>query len=228
MSQAFRSLADDEADLGAAVIDMGGGTTTMAVFVGGRLVHVDGFAVGGNHVTMDIARGLNVRVADAERIKTLYGSCIAAAVGRARHDQPMPPQRATNASTELSAEVASLVRIIRPRVEEILEIVRDRLAASGCAAQAGRRRDPDRRRLPVDRACPSSRATIVSAAGARRPAARRRGAAGGGQESGVRRRGRVARLSASCGSRTLRAGAAERRARPLRTTGGVTRVVGGG
>ena len=45
------ALADDEADLGAAVVDMGAGTTTMAVFAGGRFVHVDGFALGGRHVT---------------------------------------------------------------------------------------------------------------------------------------------------------------------------------
>src|SRR5262249_12509606 len=62
------ALADDEADLGAALIDMGAGTTTIAVFSGGRFVHGDGFAVGGQHVTMDIARGLNTRIADAERI----------------------------------------------------------------------------------------------------------------------------------------------------------------
>ena len=55
---------------------MGAGTTTMAVFLGGRLVHLEGFALGGHHVTMDIARGLNARIADAERIKTLYGSVL--------------------------------------------------------------------------------------------------------------------------------------------------------
>ena len=72
-------LADDEADLGAAVIDMGAGTTTIAVFSGGQFVHADGFALGGHHVTMDIARGLNARIADAERIKTLYGSVLTGA-----------------------------------------------------------------------------------------------------------------------------------------------------
>ena len=69
-------LADDEAELGAAVIDIGAGTTTIAVFAGRRFVHADGFALGGHHVTMDLARGLNARVADAERIKTLYGSVL--------------------------------------------------------------------------------------------------------------------------------------------------------
>ena len=58
MSPGLSVLADDEADLGAAVIDMGAGTTTIAVFSGGRFVHADGFALGGHHVTMDLARGL--------------------------------------------------------------------------------------------------------------------------------------------------------------------------
>ena len=71
------TLVDDEAELGAALVDFGGGSTTVGVFAGGRLVHVDAVAVGGNHVTMDVARGLNVSMADAERLKTLYGACIA-------------------------------------------------------------------------------------------------------------------------------------------------------
>ncbi len=73
------TLADDEAELGAALIDMGAGTTSVSVFSGGNLTYVDGFALGGNHVTMDIARGLSIRLADAERLKTLYGACIASA-----------------------------------------------------------------------------------------------------------------------------------------------------
>jgi len=71
------ALADDEADLGVATVDMGAGTTTLAVFSGGKFVHADGFALGGNHVTMDLARSLNTRVADAERIKAIYGSVLA-------------------------------------------------------------------------------------------------------------------------------------------------------
>ncbi len=80
-------LADDEADLGAAVVDIGAGTTTMAVFSGGHFVHADGFAVGGHHITMDLARGLTARMADAERLKTLYGSVLAGVLRRSRHDR---------------------------------------------------------------------------------------------------------------------------------------------
>ena len=79
-------LADDEADLGAATIDLGAGTTTLAVFSGGKFVHADGFALGGHHVTMDLARGLNTRIADAERIKAIYGSVLTGGIGRTRHD----------------------------------------------------------------------------------------------------------------------------------------------
>jgi cell division protein FtsA len=131
------ALVDDEAELGTALVDMGGGSTTIAVFADGRLVHADGFAVGGNHVTMDIARGLTIRLADAERLKTLYGSCMASP----------SDERETIAITKVGEDgerpthlpKSQLVRIIKPRVEEILELVRDRLKAAGFAPQAGRR-----------------------------------------------------------------------------------------
>jgi cell division protein FtsA len=127
-------LADDEADLGAALIDMGAGTTSIAVFAGGRFVHIDGFALGGQNVTLDVARGLNARIADAERIKTLYGSVLSGSsderdmitIPAGDHDEREAPQFVSR---------ASLVRIIKPRVEEILEMVRDRLAQSPFAAE---------------------------------------------------------------------------------------------
>jgi cell division protein FtsA len=128
-------LADDEADLGAAVIDMGAGTTTMAVFIGGRFVHLDGFALGGLHVTMDIARGLNARIVDAERIKTLYGSVLAG--GSDERDMiTVPPINDDEREQTQFVSRATLVQIIKPRIEEILEMVRDRLAASAFAAES--------------------------------------------------------------------------------------------
>ena len=60
-------------DLGVTVIDMGGGTTTIAVFFDGNVVFTDSIPVGGQHVTNDIARGLSTPLAHAERMKTLYG-----------------------------------------------------------------------------------------------------------------------------------------------------------
>ena len=126
-------LADDEADLGAAVIDMGAGTTTIAAFQAGRLIHVDGFALGGHHVTMDLARGLNARIADAERIKTLYGTVLSG--GSDERDMiTVPPLNEHEREQAQFVSRATLVTIIKPRVEEILEMVRDRLAASPIAA----------------------------------------------------------------------------------------------
>jgi cell division protein FtsA len=128
------TLSDDEAELGAAVVDMGAGTTTMSVFSAGRFIHADGFALGGQHVTMDLARGLNTRVADAERIKAFYGTVLAGGTDErdmitvpAVSDGPSEPPQVVSR--------ASLVQIIRPRVEEILEMVRDRLGASPFSAE---------------------------------------------------------------------------------------------
>jgi cell division protein FtsA len=127
-------LADDEADLGAAVIDMGAGTTTLAVFSDGHCVHASGFALGGTHVTMDIARGLNTSVADAERIKTFYGTVLTG--GSDERDMiTVPPVGDDEREAPQFVSKASLVGIIKPRVEEILEMVRDRLAASPFAAE---------------------------------------------------------------------------------------------
>ena len=131
-------LADDEADLGAAVVDLGAGTTTIAVFSGGRFVHADGFALGGAHVTMDLARGLGARLADAERIKTLHGHAIS---GPSDDRDVVPVPSVTDHESEPPHLLprAALVRIISPRVEEILEMVRDRLEASPFRAEPGGR-----------------------------------------------------------------------------------------
>jgi cell division protein FtsA len=127
-------LADDEADLGAACIDLGAGTTTMAVFAGGRFVHADGFALGGHHVTMDLARGLNTRISDAERIKAIYGSVLTG--GSDERDMiSVPPVGDDEREPAQFVSRETIVRIIKARVEEILEMIRDRLAASPFAAE---------------------------------------------------------------------------------------------
>ena len=131
------ALVEDEAELGAALVDFGGGATTIGVFANGRLTHVDGFAVGGNHITMDIARGLTIRLSDAERLKTLYGSCISTA----SDDRETISVRMVGDDGDHAQHIpkSHLVRIIKPRVEEILELVRDRLKAAGFGPQAGRK-----------------------------------------------------------------------------------------
>jgi cell division protein FtsA len=130
-------LSDDEADLGAAIVDMGAGTTSIAVFAQGRFVHVDAFTLGGGHVTTDLARGLNASLADAERIKTLYGSVLAGGVDE--RDMITIPSFGHDERETQFVPRSALTRIIKPRVEEILEMVRDRLQASPFAAEASGR-----------------------------------------------------------------------------------------
>jgi cell division protein FtsA len=129
------TLVDDEAELGTALVDIGGGTTSVGVFSGGHLAHVDAFAMGGNHITMDIARGFNIRLADAERLKTLYGSCLPSASDERETIGIMPVGEDPDRPVYLPK--SQLVRIIRPRVEEMLEFARDRLKQSGFSSLAG-------------------------------------------------------------------------------------------
>ncbi len=132
------TLVDDEAEMGVVLVDLGGGTTSIGVFAQGHLMHVDGVAVGGHHITMDLARGLSTRVFAAERIKTLYGAAIPAASDD-RDMIAIPSVDDDDREQAHHVPRSHLVRIIRPRVEEILELVRDRLKNAGFAGEAGRR-----------------------------------------------------------------------------------------
>lgn len=132
------SLVDDEAEMGVVIIDMGGGTTSIGVFAQGHIMHVDGVAVGGQHITMDLARGLSTRVSAAERLKTLYGSTMSTASDE-RDIITVPSVDEDERDQQNHVPKSQLVRIIRPRVEEILELTRDRLKAAGFSNEAGRR-----------------------------------------------------------------------------------------
>jgi cell division protein FtsA len=127
-------LTDDEADLGAAVVEMGAGTTTIATFSGGRFVHASGFAVGGHHITMDLARGLSACIADAERIKTLYGTVLTGG-SDARELMSVPSAGDDDQDVPQIVSRATIANIVRQRAEEIFEMVRDRLADSPFAAE---------------------------------------------------------------------------------------------
>ncbi|MBL8256276.1 MAG: cell division protein FtsA [Pseudoxanthomonas mexicana] len=132
------SLVEDEMDLGATVIDMGGGTTSIAVFFDGNVVFTDTISVGGGHVTSDIARGLSTPLVQAERIKTLHGSALSSpADDREAIEVPLVGEDDSGAVTQIPKSL--LVGIIHPRVEETLEMVRSRLEASGFDRLAGRR-----------------------------------------------------------------------------------------
>ncbi|MCA6122237.1 cell division protein FtsA [Bradyrhizobium sp. WSM 1704] len=126
-------LTDDEADLGAAVVEMGAGTTTIATYSGGRFVHASGFALGGQHITMDLARGIGACIADAERIKTLYGTVLTG--GSDSRELMSVPAAGDDRETPQIVSRATIANIVRHRAEEIFEMVRDRLADSPFAAE---------------------------------------------------------------------------------------------
>lgn len=132
------ALVDDEADMGAACIDMGGGTTTISVFADGKFVHADAIPIGGIHVTMDLARGLSARLEDAERLKVMHGSALPTGADD-RDVVTVPPIGNDHADMAVQIPRSVMTRIIRARIEETLELVRDRLNQSGYGAAVGRR-----------------------------------------------------------------------------------------
>jgi cell division protein FtsA len=132
------TLTEDEKQIGATVIDMGGGTTSIAVFLEGHLVHADVVPVGGAAVTNDIARMLAAPLAAAERTKTLYGAAMGDMDGSA--DVVAVAQMGEEGDdAALRLPRSMLTRIIQARLEEIFGEVQTRLRASGFDVAAGRR-----------------------------------------------------------------------------------------
>ncbi|WGW03301.1 cell division protein FtsA [Tropicibacter oceani] len=124
------ALVEDEQELGAACIDMGGGATGVSIFIKKHMIYADAVRMGGDHVTSDISMGLSVPMATAERIKTFYGGVHATGMD----DREMIEIGGDTGDWEHDRRTVSraeLIGIMRPRVEEILEEVRVRLDAAG-------------------------------------------------------------------------------------------------
>jgi cell division protein FtsA len=137
-ASALSCIAEDESSLGVTCIDMGGGATSISVFFDGELVHIDQVPVGGIHVTNDIARGLSTPLVHAERMKTLYGSAIPTPSDD--HEIIKVPLIGEEESGETNQVARSvLIGIIRPRIEETFEMIRNRLVEAGFDKVAGRR-----------------------------------------------------------------------------------------
>ncbi len=137
MASALATLVEDERMLGATVLDMGGGTTGMAVYSGGHLQHTTQLPLGGMHVTNDIARVLSTPVAHAERLKTLHGSAIPSP----DDEREMLPVPLVGEAEHQIAKVprSMVVNIIRPRLEETFELVKARLEEEGLGRASGHR-----------------------------------------------------------------------------------------
>lgn len=137
-ASALACLVDDERELGTTCIDIGGGVTSLAIFCDGEPVHTEVISLGGGHMTNDIARGLSTPVDSAERMKTLFGNVIPTPSDDAEMiPVPLIGEDRENATTQVPRSV--LVGIIRPRAEEIMELVRDRLVHSGFDRAIGQR-----------------------------------------------------------------------------------------
>ncbi len=124
------SLVEDEQELGAACIDMGGGATGISIFIKKHMIFAESVRLGGDHVTSDISKGLQVPLATAERIKTIHGGVHATGMD----DREMIEIGADCGDWEKDRRQVSrteLIGIMRPRVEEILEEVRAILDAAG-------------------------------------------------------------------------------------------------
>ena len=137
-ASALAVLVDDEAEMGAACIDMGGGTTTLSVFSEGKFVFADAIPIGGVHVTQDLARGLSTMLEDAERLKVMHGSALQTGADD-RDIVTVPPMGGDETDVPLQIPRAVMTRIVRARIEETLELVRDRLAKSGFSNTVGKR-----------------------------------------------------------------------------------------
>ncbi len=120
-------LSPEEKELGVALVDIGGGTTDVAIFVDGAIKHTSVLSLGGHQITNDIAVGLRTPMAEAEKIKHKYGCCLASMVGK---DETIEvPSVGGRKPRILSRQL--LAEILEPRVEEIFTLVNREIVKSG-------------------------------------------------------------------------------------------------
>src|SRR5579871_3310814 len=121
-------LLQAEKDLGVCLVDIGGGTSDLSVFVNGEVYYSAVIPVGGNHVTNDVAYGLTVAHDEAERLKTESGSALAEMVSE--EDVIQVRQIGREESRKLRRR--ALVQIIEPRMQELFDLVLAELRKSEC------------------------------------------------------------------------------------------------
>jgi len=127
LASAEACLAEDERDLGVCLIDIGGGTTDVAVYSEGSIKHTSVLGLGGAHVSNDIAVGLRTPFEEAERVKKKFG--VAAARFLGSDDVISVPSVGGRRPREVSRKL--LCEIIEPRVDEILTLARQSLVKEG-------------------------------------------------------------------------------------------------
>lgn len=137
-ASALSALVPDERELGAICVDIGGGLTSISAFRENEFIFGEILQIGGNHVTQDIAQGLSVPPAKAERLKILYGDCLTDRVP-VREQIDIVQTGENGKEHAITIPRSMLTSIVSPRVEEILELIRDRIIETGLADAVGRR-----------------------------------------------------------------------------------------
>jgi cell division protein FtsA len=119
-------LADDERELGVCLVDIGGGTTDVAIFTNGAIRHTAVIPIAGDQITNDIAMALRTPTKDAEDIKIKYGCALRQLANDAPIEVPGVGERSARM---LSRQ--TLAEVIEPRVEELYSLVQQELRRSG-------------------------------------------------------------------------------------------------
>jgi cell division protein FtsA len=120
-------LSQDEKELGVVLVDIGGGTSDIAIFKDGAIVHTSVLAIGGNHITNDIAVGLRTPQNEAERVKINHGCALSSLV---KADETLEVPGVGGRKSRVIAR-RLLSDIIEPRVEEIFALIQREVAKSG-------------------------------------------------------------------------------------------------
>ena len=131
LASAEAVLSEDEKEIGVAVIDIGGGTTDLLLYIEGGIAHTSVIPVGGNNVTNDVAAGLRTPMGEAERLKRNFGC----ALGRMVADEEEVEVPGVGGHAPRRAARRVLSDIIEPRVEEIFALVRKRIEDTGMLEQ---------------------------------------------------------------------------------------------
>lgn len=131
LASAEAILSEDEKEIGVGVIDIGGGTTDLLLYVDGGIAHASVIPVGGNNVTADVAAGLRTPMGEAERIKRNFGC----ALGRMVSDDEELEVPGVGGHAPRRAARRVLADIIEPRIEEIFAVIRKRIEDTGMLEQ---------------------------------------------------------------------------------------------